>query len=305
MKSNVAHLDRLDLNKLITFLVIAESGGVAAAARQLSLTRSAISHSLAALESALGATLFHRVGKTMVLTPEGRRLRAVVSDARDRLSEALTEVLGGSKEVSGTVRVGLFTGFSRFRIAAVVDEFTRQYPAARVRVGFGPQSWLAEELTAGRLDFTLSLRPGGPSLPHIRSQRLFEQSLVLAAPPSKSRRIMNPEALSRLALIDYYQSDPLIDRWARHHFGARRAARDRIRCWVATTDLAVELVLRGAGAAVLPSDVAEPFQEEGRLSVLRGPREPMRDPVWLNQLASARRVKALDAFRELLVREAP
>ncbi|HYC54109.1 MAG TPA: LysR family transcriptional regulator [Candidatus Binatia bacterium] len=300
MKSDSAYLERLDLNKLVTFLIIAEAGGVAAAARRLSLTRSAISHSLTALEAALGATLFHRVGKTMVLTAEGKQLRSVVADARDRLSEALGEVLGGATEVRGTVRVGLFTGFSRFRIATAVEEFVRLHPDARVRVAFGPQSWLAEELAAGRLDFTLSLRPAAHEAGHFESERLFEQSLVLAVPGGKPRRAADFSAVSRLSLIDYYQSDPLIDRWTRHHFGARRVPRERIRCWVATTDLAVELVLRGAGACVLPDDVAAPFERERRLSLLRGPKEPLRDPVWLNRLASRRRVRALQAFREVL-----
>ena len=80
MKSNIPRGDpvgldpsRVDLNKLRTFAVIAESGGVSAAAGRLALSRSAVSHSLAALESELEVALFHRVGRGLVLSADGAR----------------------------------------------------------------------------------------------------------------------------------------------------------------------------------------------------------------------------------------
>jgi DNA-binding transcriptional LysR family regulator len=108
------------------------------------------------------------------------------------------------------------------------------------------------------------------------------------------------DALSRLPLVDYYQSDPLIDRWTRHHWAGRRIPRERIRAWAASTDLALELVLEGVGAAVLPEDVVEPYRRRGRLVVIEGPREPLRDPIWLNELRGARPGRALAVFREQL-----
>jgi DNA-binding transcriptional LysR family regulator len=218
MKSDIAHLERLDLNKLVTFLLIAESGGVSAAARRLRLTRSAVSHSLGALESALGVGLFARVGKRLVLTPEGRRLRAAVAEARERLGGALDELLGGEEEIRGTVRLGVFLGFSRFRLSAVADEFLRAHAAGRLRVSYGPQAWLLAELLAGRLDLTLSLRPPGEPAPYLRSERLFAQTLVLAARQPRRRRQVDFAAVGAIDFVDYYHSDPLIDRWTRHHF---------------------------------------------------------------------------------------
>ncbi len=303
MKSDTEPLARLDLNKLVTFLLIAESGGVAAASRRLALSRSAVSHSLGALESALGVSLFHRVGKSLVLTREGTRLRSAVGDARGVLASALEELAGGTQEVRGAIRVGLFLGFSRFRIAAVVDDFLRRHPRARVRVVFGPQAWLLDELLAGRLDLTLSLRPKGEQTPYVRSERLFDQSLVLVAKGATGRKPIDFAGASELALVDYFQTDPLIDRWTRHHFGARRVSTDRVRAWAASTDLVLELVLRGVGAAVVPEDVADPFRRRGELEVLRGPKEPLRDPVWLNELRTTRRPRTPEAFRELLLRK--
>jgi DNA-binding transcriptional LysR family regulator len=294
-------LDKLDLNKLLTFLAIAEAGGASAAARRLALTRSAVSHSLGALEASLGVALFHRVGKRLVLTREGALLRAAAGEARSRLGAALEELRGGATQVRGPVRVGLFLGFSRFRLAAVARSFLRRHPQAQVRIAFGPQAWLLEQLLAGRLDLTLSLRPKREQTSQVRSEPLFVQALELACRRAAAPPAGDFAALAKLAIVDYYRSDPLIDRWTRHHYGGRRIARERIRAFAASTDLVLELVLGGVGAAVLPEDVLEPYRRRGRLAVIRGPREPLRDPVWLNELRGARPGRAAAVFREQLL----
>jgi DNA-binding transcriptional LysR family regulator len=301
MKFTIPALRDLDLNKLMTFLAIAEAGGVTPAARRLALTRSAVSHSLAALESSLGIPLFHRIGKRLVPTRDGAALLRALAETRDRLDAALEEVLGAGGEVRGQIRIGLFLGFSRFRLASVIDGFVRSHARARVRVAFAPEGWLLEQLLEGKLDFTVSLRPKRGTTPRLRSEKLFEQSLVLAARRFRRGRKPSVEEVAGLPIVDYYQSDPLIDRWLRHHYGARRMPRQRIRVYAASTDLAVELVRAGVGAAVLPEDVAEPFRRRRELAVIRGPREPLRDAVWLNELEGAGRNRAHAAFREHLV----
>src|SRR5215471_16008598 len=64
----------LDLNLLRVFVAIADSGSVTAAARRLYLTQSAVSAALKRLTSAVGAPLFARAGRGLVLTARGRRL---------------------------------------------------------------------------------------------------------------------------------------------------------------------------------------------------------------------------------------
>ena len=301
MKSNggnALELRNLDLNKLETFFVIAEAGGVSAAARRLALTRSAVSHSLTALESALGVALFQRVGRRMLLTPEGVRLRNHFREVRERLGEALGELVSSRAGVRGPVRIGLFLGFSRFRLAAVLERYLGEHPDAWVRVVYGSHAELLEQLRQGELDFTFSLRPVGRASRQVRSTRLFEQRLVLTS--ARRMRRLGLEALAELPIVDYYRSDPLIDRWARHHYG-RKLSHSRVRAWAASTDLALELIRRGVGCGVLPGDLAEPFRKRGELYVIPGPGDPLRDHLWLNQLRGARSSPALTRLREILV----
>jgi len=292
---------QVDLNKLMSFLEVAESGAVTAASQRLGLTRSAVSHSLRTLEDQLGVPLFHRIGKRLVLTSEGKLLQRAVGDVRGRLGIALDELRGLGSEVRGSVRVGLFLGFSRFLIADIIDAFAREHVATDVRISFGPQSWLTEQLLAGKLDMALALRPGGEQAARIRSVELSAAPLVLALRTQKQKSAPRTFAQIRaLTFVDYYRSAPLIDRWTRHHFADQRVPPEHVRAWAASTDLALELVLRGTGAAVLPADVAEPYRRSKQLMVIAGPGAPLVDHVWLNDLAGARSARAVTTFHALL-----
>lgn len=293
-------LDNVDLNKLMNFLAIAESGAVTAAAQRVGLTRSAVSHSLRSLEEQLGLQLFHRVGKRLALTNEGRILRATCGDVRARLSETLDELQELGREVRGPVRLGLFLGFSRFRLANIVDAFVREHPSAEVRITFGSQSELTEQLLVGKLDLALALRAAGEQAARIRSLELPATPLVLATRPERARP-RSFEQIGLLSFVDYYRSDPLIDRWTGHHFAGKRVPRERIRVWAASSDLALELVLRGTGAAILPADIVEPYRKAKQLAIIPGSKGPLVDHIWLNELAGPRHSRAVSTFRQLVL----
>lgn len=81
-------------NWLPAFLEIAEAGSVVAAARVLGLTPAAVSRTLGLLEGALGAPVFNRVGKSLVLNAAGTALREAVRDATRTVDLGLSETLG-------------------------------------------------------------------------------------------------------------------------------------------------------------------------------------------------------------------
>jgi DNA-binding transcriptional LysR family regulator len=291
----------LDLNKLRTFGAIADAGGVAAAARRLHLTRSAVSHSLASLEAALDTPLFLRVGRKLVLTDEGRALARVWEEVAERLSGAVEELSARREQVRGTVSLGVYLGFSRLRLAGVVERFVSEHPDATVRLVYHQsQADLVDLLLAGRLDMSLALRPGREASSQLASVKLFEQTLVLAARARPRARRLDFATIAALPVIDYFRSEPLIDRWVGHHYPGERFPRRGVRIWAASSDLALELALRGVGACVLPEDLVEPHRRRGDLVVLRGSGRPLRDSVWLNGLPGRRGALVKRRFREAL-----
>jgi len=295
-------LARIDLNKLNTFFAVAEHGGVSAAAAQLALTPSAVSQALAGLEASLALRLFNRIGRRLVLTREGELLRAGFRDYQERLGATLREVMNEEREARGRVRVGLFLGFPRPRLVRFLEAFTRRHPAVTVQLGYGSRQELRKRLLANRLDFAFSFDPEGERRSKIEATRLFSHELVLAAGRRLYSEPFDLETLRRTPVIDYYASDPLIERWARHHF-RRKPGPLPVRIWAATTDLVLDLVLSQAGVGVLPRDLLEPHLARGRLRVVGTGRREMRDHLWLEEQQGTWRNAALDAFHDAATSE--
>ena len=98
-------MDRVVWNLLRAFLATAEAGSLSAAARRLGLTQPTLSRQVAAVEAALGVTLFERVGKSTVLTATGLDLlehARAMGAAAGALCMAAT---GRSQAVEGVVTV--------------------------------------------------------------------------------------------------------------------------------------------------------------------------------------------------------
>jgi len=289
-------LNNIDLNKLHAFGAVVEHGGVGRAAGRLGRTPSAISQSVTALERALGVKLFDRVGKRLVLTRGGQLLATHLHQYQGALQRTVDELVNADGAVRGQVRSGVYLGFPRIRLAALLTDFARRHPLAQLRVVYAPQEDLTRRLLRNQLDFVLALRPSAEVSPRVTSTKLFEEQLVLVAPRRFFPHGFSRDALAQVPVVDYYQSDPLIERWIAHHLAAG-AVQPRVRIWAATTDLVLDLVLQGAGAAVLPRTVAAPYVRSRRLIELRPRRAALSDAIWLNELRGAYRDRALSAFR--------
>jgi DNA-binding transcriptional LysR family regulator len=273
------NLDKVDLNKLRTFAEVASAGGVSRAARQLSLTRSAVSQSLGRARVARWRAPVRPRWRRLVPTQEGRTPERHFGRVHEELREALAEVANVERAVRGVVRLGLFPGASRAQVARAVASFSAKNAHAQVKLGFGSHAELREGLVGNRLDFALSVQRGRDASARIRSSVLLRQTLLLVSSERPPRGALDPDWIARRAIVDYYPTSPLIRRWLAHHFPRRRVAAN-VRVWAATTDLALELALLGAGATVVPHSLAEPFLRAGRLHEIRGPRAEL-DDIWL------------------------
>src|SRR5580765_122849 len=77
----------LEVRHLRLVAAVADVGSLTRAGDQLHLTQSALSHQLRDIEERLGAPLFHRLGKRLVLTPAGEEVLQLARTVLDRLRE--------------------------------------------------------------------------------------------------------------------------------------------------------------------------------------------------------------------------
>ena len=126
----------MHLDDLILFLRIVEKGGMAAAGRDLGVSRTRVSERLAALEACCGARLLTRTTRSIHLTDEGREL---VEGARRILAEAeetRARIRHGVETLSGTVRISATADLGRNRLGPVLDAFSAQHPNVIIDADF-------------------------------------------------------------------------------------------------------------------------------------------------------------------------
>ncbi len=96
-------LSGYQLAKLHTFEAAARYGSFAMAADELSLSPSAVSHRISALEEELGFKLFERFHRKVVLTAEGQRVFWALKSSLEFINQEILEIK--NQELSGTLTI--------------------------------------------------------------------------------------------------------------------------------------------------------------------------------------------------------
>jgi DNA-binding transcriptional LysR family regulator len=119
---------------LQTFLAVARLRSFTAAARELGVTRSAVSQSVAQLEDNLRVVLVARTTRSVSLTDAGRRLVESAGPAVRQALAALTEVAAQPGETVGRVRLSVPRAAVPFVITPVLPTFRARHPRVEVEV---------------------------------------------------------------------------------------------------------------------------------------------------------------------------
>ncbi|AGL13640.1 LysR family transcriptional regulator [Actinoplanes sp. N902-109] len=144
----------MDNRQLKVFLAVAREGSFSRAATGLHLAQSAVSATIAALESDLGERLFDRTTRRVQPTPAGQALlphATAILDAFQAARDAVEAVSGG---LSGSIRIGYMTNVTLFDIPRLLGRFTAEYP--HVTMHLSPAATgtagLAQGLRSGDMD---------------------------------------------------------------------------------------------------------------------------------------------------------
>ena len=121
----------MELKQLRYFVDVAELGSFAKAAEVLDVAQPTLSRQVRALELELRASLFHRNGRGVLLTPEGARF---VDRARGVLqaADAAVQVLQeGDRRLRGKVVCGLTPSIAGLMLPELVRRFRERLPSAQ------------------------------------------------------------------------------------------------------------------------------------------------------------------------------
>lgn len=237
----------MEIQYLQSFVMVAECGSLAEAARRLGLSPAAIAARIHALEEDLGATLVRREGRAVRPTEAGMKIlelsRGVLRDIRD-----LRAVAGDGQHL-GELRVGVFVSALNSVLAPVLRRFYAAHPALRVYVAPGPSIDLCRRVAEGDLDAAIVFEPQFAVAKTCTWQVLAQDPLVLLAPAALAGRGAH-ELLREEPFIRYDRATPagqMVDRYLRDH-----AIRPRERLEVDGAQAIAAIVDQGLGVALLP-----------------------------------------------------
>jgi len=244
---------------MVAFVTVAEEQSFTRAAARLHTAQSAVSATIRALESELGATLFHRSTRRVALSPTGAALlpkaRAVLDAVAD-VTDTMARVKG---EISGPLAVGFMAAVTLVDVPRILGDFAKQYPDVQITMRTSQQGslGLTRMIKSGQLDVAFIANADHKD-PELRLATLASSPLVLAVPlnhPMADRAAASLHEMLDLPFIESpsgYGNRAVVDS-AFARAGLTRTSRFEI------SDIAeaAALARNGLGAIFLPEDMTD------------------------------------------------
>lgn len=172
----------MEIRQLRAFVAIAESGTFTAGALRVHVTQAAISMQIRQLETEIGARVFVRAPRHVILTEAGehllRRARQMLRE-HDAAIDEIAELAGAER---GRIRIGSASAMVLTdQLPAILTELRKQHPRAEIGVTSGTSEALVEQILAGELDIAFVSLPVDAR--GIQTERLSEDQLVAIASP--------------------------------------------------------------------------------------------------------------------------
>lgn len=123
-----------DFAELTAFVAVAETQSFARAASRLAISRSALSHTIRALEERVGTRLLNRTTRSVSLTDAGRALFARLPQAFAEIKDAVDGLSIYSARPAGTVRLNLSRVVAEILVASKLPVFAAAYPDINVEL---------------------------------------------------------------------------------------------------------------------------------------------------------------------------
>jgi len=261
-------MDRSDitLERMRTFIRIAERGSLSAVARELGVGQSTVTRHLSELEEAVGVPLLSRTTRRVTPTEEGSRYYANCVRILRLVEQAGDEVRGTRGAPAGTIRISCTAAFGVLHVSRLIFAFQDRYPDIGVDLS------LADErvnLVREGVDIALRLGPLRDSSMKLRA--LGHSRRLLVAAPSYLASRGTPRSPRELAghegvrMSNVAGSDTLV-LWGRD--GARRDVAFGGRLRVDHGLAAREALAAGRGIAPTHRWLVDDLLAAGRLQVI-------------------------------------
>lgn len=253
----------LEIRHLRLVAAVADCGSLTRAGDRLHLTQSALSHQLRDIESRLGAALFLRVGKRLVLTPAGERLLVSARDVLDRLDRTEDEIRQMGKDRAGILRITTECYTCYHWLPPLLVHYRKRFPRVEVRIDVGATGRPLDMLLAGKIDLAIMSSPVNDR--RLVSRPVFDDELVVVAarhhPFAKQTHVRLSEMRDETLYVYPPKEESRVLQEVLLPSGHVPARIEEVML----TESIAELVKAGLGVSVLARWAVQPLLEAGTL----------------------------------------
>jgi DNA-binding transcriptional LysR family regulator len=264
-------MDRLDAMRI--FVAVAKLGSFAQAARQLRLSPSVATRSIAQLEDQLGLMLLTRTTRSLRLTDRGEIFLESCQQILDDIDNAQRRVRGESAEPRGELRLAAPIVFGRLHVLPIVNRMLNEHPDLSIRLSLSDRN---VNLVDDGID--IAIRIGNLVDSSLIAVKLGEVSRVVIASPAYLKAHGIPKSPAKLPDLDIitFESLDATNEW---RFKQNETVRVAPRLTVNSADAAIAAAEAGIGIARTLSYQVKESVQEGRLIALLEKFSPSPSPV--------------------------
>ena len=193
---------KFDWNRARAFLVTAEEGSLAAAARSLGMAQPTLGRQVAALEREIGVDLFARRGRGLELTPNGIKLLAHVRLMGEAASRFSLSASGQSEFIEGNVCITASELLSAFVLPPMIQTLRDMEPGIEIEINASN-----EERDLNRREADIAIRNFRPTQPDLITRKLGSVRGHLYAAKSYLQQLGNPRSMAELNKASYIDTE--------------------------------------------------------------------------------------------------
>ncbi|MDF1693146.1 MAG: LysR substrate-binding domain-containing protein [Zhongshania sp.] len=258
---------------LAEFVAVAETGSFTVAAGRLAVSVAQVSRQVSGLEDRLGAKLFYRTTRKVVMTENGGVYYQHCRSLMDGLAEAERAILDLQATPRGKIKMTAPITYGEESVMPLVNDFVLQYPQLELHCQLSNQ--LDDLVTQG---YDLAIRIGTLSDSAMMAKKLASRTPYVCAAPSYLNRYGIAHSLAELE-----QHNCLVggsDIWRFQEAGKSRNIRVSGNIHCNSGHALVDAALKGVGLIQLPDYYVQAHLDEGSLiSLLDHFREP-EEGIW-------------------------
>jgi DNA-binding transcriptional LysR family regulator len=255
---------KMNLSQIEAFCIVADTGSVSEAARQLECNRTKLSMAIKALEKYLGTDLFIRSGNNLILSEAGK---AIYKDGQDmlvtaaRIRQTCAQVTG---EFNAEIWIARDDSLPDVLWQDLSHRLNNQFPATSFNIVLASSGDLTNLVATSQVDFAFGVDYERTDDPHINFQPLGKIRLMSVCrtshPLAKLRRVSDDELRKAMQAVMVYlneKDNPELQPFSLRHIG------------FSSFDYMLSTILEEDAWGVLPEPLIRHLLRNQSLSVIK------------------------------------